>query len=237
MQFEIETMLDKRIETILFYNADEKFKAFTSSLMPTVDRTSVVGVRMPQLRKIANDIVKEFTSEEINNYLNDLPHKYYEENLLHAMIVSECKDYDEAIVLADKFLPYIDNWAVCDTFKVKVFERNKTSLWQHIEKWLTSDKTYTVRFAIVNAMRYFLDDDFSIERYEKVVGVKSDEYYVNMAIAWYISVALVKQYDVAIKTIEQKTLDRWAHNKSIQKAIESYRISDEKKKYLKSLKY
>lgn len=237
MGYVSKTMIDKRIESILFDNADEKFRAFTSSLMPTVDRNSVVGVRMPLLRKIAKDIAKEFSAKEIGDYLNALPHKYYEENLLHAMLVSECKDFDEAVKLTDKFLPYVDNWAVCDTFKVKAFERNKTLHWQYIDEWLKSDKTYTVRFGIVNAMRYFLDDDFSIKRYEKVIGVKSNEYYVNMAIAWYVSVALVKQYDVAVKTIEQKSLDRWVHNKSIQKAVESYRISADKKKYLKNFKY
>lgn len=226
-----------KIDKLLFENADAKFRDFTSSLLPTVDKNSIIGVRVPTLRKIEKKFPEMLTRAEIEEFLQNLPHKYYEENLLHTMMIARVKDFDRAIELTDKFLPYVDNWAVCDTFNPKVFAKYKDALWQNIQRWIISDKTYTVRFGIVNAMRYFLDDDFDIERFEEIVAIKRDEYYIDMAIAWYMSVALVKQYEVAKRVIEERMLDKAVHNKSIQKAIESFRVSDDKKLYLRSLKY
>ena len=224
-----------KIEKLLFENRDEKYKDFHSSLVPTINDENIIGVRIPTLRKIAKSLKKDvdFSDKE---FFGDLPHKYCEENLLHAILLSEEKNFDVAIERIEEFLPYIDNWAVCDTFAPKCFEKNKDRLWKYVEKWLGSNKTYTVRFGIVTAMRYYLDDDFSIDKFERVISVCSKEYYVNMAIAWYVSVALVKHYDEVLPYIENKTMPKWVHNKSIQKACESFRISNEKKECLKSLK-
>lgn len=228
----------EKVRKILFENRDEKYKQFHSSLMPTICSDKVVGVRMPVMRKIAKELKKDesFVRDEQERFLCELPHEYYEENVLHALLVSDDKDFGRTMQEVERFLPYIDNWAVCDTFSPKCFAKHKSELWQFVEKWLDSDLTYTVRFGIVTAMRYFSDDDFSTERFERVIGVSSNEYYVNMAIAWYVSVALVKHYDSALPYIQKRALQLWVHNKSIQKAVESFRISDDKKEYLKSLK-
>ncbi len=226
-----------KIEELLFKNADTKYRDFSASLMPTVDSDCVIGVRMPILRKIAKELPQQISKEEISRFLHALPHRYYEENLLHGMIISMCKDFEKTMCMTEEFLPYIDNWAVCDMFNPKVFAKRKQELWQYIEKWIDSDKTYTVRYGIVSAMRYFLDEDFDNQRFEKILRIRSEEYYINMALAWYVSVALVKQYDMAVKAIQERVLDRWVHNKSIQKAIESFRLSSEQKSYLKTLKY
>ena len=174
-----------------------------------------------------------------NNYLSfldELPHKFFEENQLHAFIISEIKDYDECILYLNKFLPYVDNWATCDQMSPKVFKKNHSKLLDQIKVWIKSSKTYTIRFGIGMLMQYYLDDDFKLEYLEMVSNIKSDEYYVNMMIAWYFATALAKQYDSTIKIIEGKKLDVWTHNKTIQKAIESYRITFEQKDYLRSLK-
>lgn len=227
-----------KIEKILFENRDEKYREFHSSLVPNIDGQKIIGVRMPTLRKIAKSLEKDasFSNEDKNAFLCNLPHEYYEENILHSIMLSDEKDFDIAIEKVEVFLPYIDNWALCDTFSPKCFEKSVDKLWGHIEKWLCSNKTYTVRFGIVCAMRYFLDEDFSTNKFEKVISVSSNEYYVNMAIAWYVSVALVKQYDEVLPYIENNTLPKWVRNKSIQKACESFRISNDKKEYLKTLK-
>ena len=227
-----------KIEKLLFDNRDEKYQKFHSSLVPTLESEKIIGVRMPALRKVAKELENDewFTNGGKQEFLQNLPHEYYEENVLHAILLADEKDFYRTIELTEKFLPYIDNWALCDTFSPKCFEKNVDKLWGHIEKWLCSNKTYTVRFGIVCAMRYFLDEDFSTNKFEKVISVSSNEYYVNMAIAWYVSVALVKQYDEVLPYIENKTMPRWVHNKSIQKACESLRISNDKKEYLKTLK-
>lgn len=224
-----------KIQKLLFDNADEKYLNFHSSLIPTVDKDSIIGVRVPDVRKIAKDIAKN-CPQEVQAFLNDLPHKYYDENILHVVLISDISDFDAAMKYTMQFLPYIDNWAVCDIFNPRAFKTHKAELWREIETWLNSSETYTVRFGIVMAMRYFLDEDFAEDKFDKVVDIKSDEYYVNMAIAWYMSFALIKQYDTAVKVIEENKLPTWLHNKSIQKAVESYRISDDKKQYLKSLR-
>ena len=226
------------IKKILFDSRDEKYKQFHSSLMPTIEQDKVIGVRMPSMRAIAKNLQKDesFSKEETRAFLSELPHDYYEENILHALLISNDKEFDKTINEVNRFLPYIDNWAVCDTFAPKCFACHKDELWNHVEKWLCSNETYTVRFGIVTAMRYFLDDDFSLEKFEKVISVRSDEYYVNMAIAWYVSFALIKQYQAVLPYVQKRVLPPWVHNKSIQKACESYRIPDDKKTYLKSLK-
>ena len=224
-----------KIQKLLFDNADEKYRNFHSSLIPTVDKDSIIGVRVPDVRKIAKDVAKN-CPQDVKAFLSNLPHEYYDENILHAVLISDISDFNTAMEYTEQFLPYIDNWAVCDIFNPRAFKTRKSELWQKIEIWLNSTDTYTVRFAIVCAMRHFLDKDFSIDKFEKVLGVMSDEYYINMAIAWYMSFALIKQYDVAVKVIEENKLPTWVHNKSIQKAVESYRISDDKKQYLKTLR-
>ena len=227
-----------KIEKLLFDNRDEKYQKFHSSLVPTLESEKIIGVRMPALRKVAKELEKDewFTNGGKQEFLQNLPHEYYEENVLHAILLADEKDFYRTIELTEKFLPYIDNWAVCDVFSPKCFAKHKTELWRYIEKWLCQKETYTVRFAIVTAMRHFLDDDFSIDKFEKVIAVRSDEYYVNMAISWYVSFALIKQYDKVVGYIEHEVLPVWVHNKSIQKAVESYRIPNDRKEYLKSLK-
>lgn len=228
-------MTMNKIQKLLYDNADEKYRDFHSSLIPDVDKAKIIGVRVPVVKKIAKEL-KKTNPQMVDEFLSELPHEYYDENMLHANLLCDVKDFDKAIECTEMFLPYIDNWAICDTFNPKVFAKHKSELWQKIEEWLTSSRVYTVRFGIVMAMRYFLDEDFTEDKFQRIVSIKSDEYYVNMAIAWYMSVALVKQYDVALKVLQSGELKEWVHNKSIQKAIESFRISDDKKAYLKRLK-
>ena len=226
-------MITKIITEELFKLQDKKYRDFQSKLIPNVDSDSVIGVRTPELRKLAKKLVKE---EDIGEFLNILPHKYFDENQLHAFILSERKDFDNCIEEVDKFLPFIDNWATCDQLSPKIFKKNKSILLEKIKKWIISSHTYTVRFGIGMLMQHYLGEDFDI-KYPKIVAkVKSEEYYINMMIAWYFATALAKQYDKIIPFIEGKKLDKWTHNKTIQKAIESYRITPKQKAYLKSLK-
>lgn len=220
----------KEIENELFAFQDEKYRDFSASLVPTLDKEMFIGVRNPNVRALAKKYAKD---ERVGEFLSALPHKYQEENVLHGFIISLEKDFDKAIAETERFLPYIDNWAVCDTTSPKVFEKNKPALLTYIKKWIASDEPYTVRFAIGMLMRYFLDDEFDKEQMELVVLVDSEEYYVRMMQAWYIATALAKQYDAAFEVIKEKRLPKWTHNKSIQKAVESYRITDEQKVLLK----
>ncbi len=212
---------------------DKSYRDFHSSLMPTVDKESIIGIRVPILRKFAKEYAK---STEVSGFLASLPHKYYEENNLHAFIIEKISDFDEAIKAVDEFLPYVDNWATCDMMSPKVFAKHPEKLLDKITEWILSDKTYTVRFGMGMLMRYFLDERFDVKHLELTASVKSDEYYVNMMTSWFFATALAKQYEAAVKFIEQKRLAVWTHNKAIQKAVESYRITDEQKKYLKTLK-
>lgn len=226
-----------KITQTLFENADESYKNFHQSIVPTLPKERIIGVRVPVLRKIAKQLKKDESSKSlVNEFLKELPHEYYDEDMLHAIILSDERDFSTALERTREFLSYIDNWAVCDAFCPKAFCKNKNALWQEIEKWLESEKTFTVRFGIVNAMRFFLDEDFSAEKMKKVLEVSNEDYYVRMAVAWYMSVALVKQWEVAIEVIEDKSLGAWVHNKSIQKSCESFRLSAEQKQYLKTLK-
>ncbi|MEA4932734.1 MAG: DNA alkylation repair protein [Lawsonibacter sp.] len=221
------------IQRRLFELQDPKYKDFQCKLMPTVNPETVIGVRTPELRKLAKDYSK---SPEAIIFLKILPHRYYEENNLHGFPIETIKDYDAAIAAVDAFLPYIDNWATCDLLSLKLFKKHLPELYEKIKVWLKSDKTYTVRFGIGMLMSFYLDEHFKPEMLALVAGVRSDEYYINMMIAWYFATALAKQYDETIPYIREQRLEKWTHNKAIQKAIESYRISDEFKVYLRTLK-
>ena len=212
---------------------DNEYRKLQISTIPNVDPESIIGVRTPELRKFAKEL---FKSSNYEDFINDLPHKYFDENQLHAFIISEIKDYDKCLYEFNKFLPYIDNWATCDQSTPKAFSKNKDKLINEIKKWIKSKETYTIRFGVSMLMRNFLDDDFKEEYLEMVSKIRSNEYYVNMMIAWFFATALAKKYDSTIKYIENKKLDTWVHNKTIQKAIESYRVSEEHKKYLRGLK-
>lgn len=221
------------IQKRLLELSDEKNADFSAKLTPGIDREKFLGVRIPASRKLAKEIIKE---NEHKNFLNSLPHKYYDENILHSILISEIKDYDECIKYIDEFLPYVDNWAVCDTMSPKAFKNKHERLMNEILRWVDSDQTYTIRFGLKILMAHFLDNDFKKEYLKIPAKIKSDEYYINMMIAWYFATALAKQYDDAIKVIENRRLDPWTHNKAIQKAIESYRIDKGTKDYLRLLK-
>ena len=225
--------IKSEIKVFFKENRDEKYAQFQSKLIPGVDVKNVIGIRTPALRKFAKQTIKR---EDADEFLSDLPHKYFDENQLHAFMISEIKDYAECVNRVKEFLPFVNNWATCDQMSPKVFKKHKTEILKEVKKWIKSEDTYTVRFGICELMTDFLDDDFD-EAYPKMVAnVKSDEYYINMMIAWYFATALAKQYDAIIPYIENKKLDKWTHNKTIQKAIESYRITDEQKTYLRTLK-
>ena len=212
---------------------DLKYRDLQITTIPSVASGRITGVRTPQLRALAKELSKR---EDISLFLEDLPHKLFEEDQLHAFILSGMKDAEECIRLVDKFLPYVDNWATCDQMSPKVFKKNKKLLLEYVNTWIKSDKTYVKRFAIGMLMEHFLDEDFKPSYLSKVAKIRSDEYYVNMMIAWYFATALAKQYDRTLPFIEEQKLDKWTHNKSIQKAVESYRITPEQKEYLKTLR-
>lgn len=225
--------INDEILCALFENADEKYKAFQYPLIPDIDPSDLIGVRTPVIRKLAAEFAKR---DDINDFLSSLPHKYYDENNLHSSIICRTKDLDTCLSQVESFLPYIDNWATCDMTSPKAFAKNPEALLPHIRRWIASDKTYTVRFAVISLMRYFLDDKFSPEYPDMVAAIRSEEYYIKMGVAWYFATALTKQYTKAVKYIEERRLDKWTHNKAIQKAIESRLISDERKNFLRSLK-
>ncbi len=225
--------ITEEIRKELLKTSDEKYKDFMSNLTPGVSKESVIGIKTPELRSYAKKLLKR---DDIDEFLNDLPHKYFEENQLHSFIISEIKDYDICIEKINAFLPYVDNWATCDQMTPKVFKKHKKELLPEIKKWMASKETYKIRFGIKMLMSHFLDEDFDIKYPEKISKIKSEEYYVKMMIAWYFATALSKQYDAIIPFIEEKKLEPWTHNKTIQKAIESYRITDEQKAYLRTLK-
>ena len=217
----------------LFELQDLKYRDFHSKLLPGIDKEKIIGIRTPQLRKFAKEFAK--TEEEVL-FLQELPHTYYEENNLHMMLVSWMKDYGACLKEVRRFLPYIDNWATCDLPLPKCFEKHKTELLTEIQSWIMDTHTYTIRYGIGVLMRLYLDEAFSPEFPELVAQVRSEEYYVNMMIAWYMSTALAKQWETIIPYIEQKKLPEWVHRKTIQKAVESYRITPEQKAYLKTFR-
>ena len=212
---------------------DKKYAAFQAKLTPNLTLEDFIGVRTPDLKKFAKHLYKEGDYQE---FLSDLPHKYFDENQLHAFIIAEIKDYDTCIKEVNNFLPYVNNWATCDQLSPKAFTKNKDALLKEIKSWIKSKETYTIRFAMGNLMRHFLEEDFNPKYPEMVAKVKSKEYYVNMMIAWYFATALAKQYDTILPYIKENKLDVWTHNKTIQKAVESDRITQEQKTFLKQYK-
>ena len=223
----------REISEHLFELQDTEYRDFQSKLIPTVDAKCFIGVRTPDLRKYASALAKQ---EDITVFLNSLPHKYFDENQLHAFIISGMKDYDRCIEELNRFLPYVDNWATCDQMSPKVFKKHRAELSDQISVWIESDHTYTVRFGIGMLMEHYLDEDFDPKYPAMAAAIRSEEYYINMMIAWYFATALAKQYETILPFIEERRLDAWTHNKSIQKAVESNRITAEQKAYLKTLK-
>lgn len=222
-----------QLQEKLFNLQDIEYKAFHSKLMPTVDPDAIIGIRTPVLRKFSNEFNK---TDEAKEFLKDLPHKYYEENNLHAFLLEKITDYNVLVKELNNFLPFVDNWATCDMMRPKILKNHKTELLEDIKRWLNSKDTYTIRFAVNCLMNYYLEEDFKSEYLQWVKNIESDEYYINMVRAWYFATALAKQYDETVKILENNVLDKWTHNKTIQKAIESYRITSEQKEYLRTLK-
>ena len=212
---------------------DIKYRDFNAKLIPNIDAGRIIGVRMPDIRALAKEIKDE---EYIDSFLDELPHKYQEENILHGIILSYYKDIDLLLKKLDIFLTYADNWAVTDIISPKIFKKYPDKVYEYILKWINSNEEYKIRFGVVSLLQFYLDDNYNKKILMDVKKIKYDSYYVKMAISWFYSFALIKQYDDTVKLFESKKLDKWIHNKSIQKAIESYRINDEKKNYLRSLK-
>ena len=212
---------------------DDKYKEFQAKLVPNIDPDTILGVKTPEMRQIAKEV---FNSKEKDAFLKDLPHKYYEENLVHFFIISMIKDFDECIREVETFLPYVDCWPVSDQATPRSFKKNHEKLLPYIKKWIKSKHLYTSRFGIRMLMNEFLGDEFKDEYAKLVASVKSDEYYLKMMVAWYFATALAKNYDETIKYIEERKLDDWVLKKTIQKAVESYRVTDEHKEYLKSFR-
>lgn len=225
--------MTEKIRNELISMSEAKYRDFSSALMPTVCKDRVLGIRVPALRKYAKSIAQ---SGQASAFLNSLPHEYFEENNLHAFLICNIKDYGKCIEELNRFLPYIDNWATCDSLTPECFKKHKNELLCEIEKWLRSEHEYTVRFAIRMLMVFFLDEDFCEEYLLRVSKIRSEKYYINMMIAWYFATALSKQYESAVKYLEKEKLDKWVHNKTIQKANESFRIHKEIKEYLDTLK-
>lgn len=221
------------LQQTLFSMQDLSYRDFHSKLMPTIDKETIIGIRTPQLRKFAKEFAK---SDKCEEFLNTLPHQYYEENNLHGFIIEMGKEYEMTVERIEKFLPYVDNWATCDMIRPKVFKKHLPELFVKIQEWLASDHVYTIRYGIGMLLSFYLDDAFQQEHLEMVAKIRSEEYYVNMMIAWYFATALAKQYEAALPYITEKRLDTWTHNKAIQKAIESYRITAEQKSYLRTWK-
>ena len=228
-----DKMYNSNLIKRLFELQDLKYKDFHAKLIPTIYKEKIIGIRTPTLRKFAID----FNNDDCKNeFLNTLPHHYYEENNLHAFLIEKVKDFDTAIILTDNFLPYVDNWATCDMLRPKVFAKNKENLLKYIKKWLKDKQPYTVRFGIEMLMIHFLGENFSPNFPDMISKIKSDEYYVKMMIAWYFATALATNYDAVLPYFKTGKLEKWTHNKAIQKALESYRITPEQKQELKHFK-
>ncbi len=225
--------VQKKVQRELFELQDLKYRDFHAKLIPTMEKEKIIGVRTPALRGFAKKFGK---TEESKLFIKKLPHQYYEENNLHGLLIEQIKDYDECLVELKRFLPYIDNWATCDLLALRLVKKHLDVFIKEIYKFMESEHTYIIRFGISMLMKYYLEDEFNIEYPDKVADIRSEEYYVNMMRAWYFATALAKQYEQIIPFVEKKRLDVWTHNKTIQKAIESYRITDEQKTYLRTLK-
>lgn len=223
-------LLHTDIRSELLLMGEKEYKDFHSRLMPTIDKSKIIGIRIPVLRNYAKFLT------DYDDFLNDLPHKYYEENNLHAFLIERERDFDKCIEKLEHFLPYVDNWATCDSMKPKVLKKNCEKLLEHVKRWIQSNEIYTIRYGINMLMSFFLDDKFHDTHLKIVADIDSQEYYVNMMRAWYFATALAKQNEKTLPILENYVLDVWTHNKTIQKAIESYRISKAQKEYLKTLK-
>ena len=221
------------LQTALFELQDLTYRDFHSRLMPGIDKDTVIGIRTPVLRKFSKEFAKTAAAE---TFLQELPHQYYEENNLHMMLLAGMKDYEKCVCEVERFLPCINNWATCDSPAPKCFAKHKEELLPKIRTWMASDHTYTIRYGIEMLMNLYLEEDFKPEYPMLVAAVQSEEYYVNMMIAWYLETALAKQWEAAIPYLEKRVLSDWVHRKTIQKAVESYRITPEQKVYLKSLR-
>lgn len=226
---------DRYLKERLFVLQDETYKQFHSKLMPTVDPKTIIGIRTPLMRKLAKELKKDTEFDE-TAFMHRLPHDYYEENNLHGFLLEMEKDYDVLIEQLDAFLPYVDNWATCDLMSPKIFQNHPDGFLEKIKEWMGSDQTYTIRFGIEMLMRYYLDEAFKPEFLLWVAKIRSKEYYVNMMIAWFFATALAKRYDQTLPILLEERLDSRTHNKTIQKAVESYRITDEQKEYLRTLR-
>ncbi len=221
------------IKQRLYEMRDENYRDFQSRLIPTINKETIIGVRTPELRTFAKELYKD---PDVGVFLGSLPHESFDENQLHAFIISLGKDFPAAVSAVEKFLPYVDNWATCDQLSPKIFAKHKTELLTYIRNWLKCNHTYTVRFAVGMLMQHYLDEDFSEEYPRLVSEISSEEYYINMMTAWYFATAFAKQFDAVIPYFENRVLDKWTHNKAIVKATESRRITPEQKTYLKSLR-
>ena len=226
-------MTPTEIRDELFRMRDETYRVFQARLIPTMNPEAMIGVRTPALRSLARQI---YRAGDYAAFLNDLPHRYFDENQLHAFLLSEMRDFGECIDGVCRFLPFVDNWATCDQLSPKVFKRHRPELLAYVRQWLNSGETYAVRFATGMLMAHYLDEDFDREYLRMVSQVPTEAYYVSMMVAWYFATALAKQYDAALPYIQECRLDPWTHNKAIQKSLESYRISDDRKAYLRGLK-
>ena len=226
----------QKIKNDLLLMQDKTYKDFHSKLMPTINPDSIIGIRVPVLRDYAKKLFKENSIESLNSFLKNLPHEFYEENNIHAFIIEKINNFDECIFYLEDFLPYIDNWATCDMLNPKIFKNNCEKLLEKIYQWINSDSVYTVRFAIGMLMRYFLDEKFETKYLDLVASINSEEYYINMMRAWFFATALAKQYEQTFPYIKNYSLDKWTHNKTIQKAKESFRISKVQKEELKKFR-
>ncbi len=223
-------IVTESIRKTLLSMADEKYRDFSSKLMPNVKKERVIGIRIPHLRKFSKEL------ENYGEFLKDLPHKYFEEDNLHAFLIEREKDFEKCIKLLDEFLPYVNNWATCDSMKPKVLKKHPEKLLIHVKRWINSKDMYATRYAINLLMSFYLDENFDKKFLLAVASVKSEEYYINMMRAWYFATALAKQYDETLPYIENNILDVWTHNKTIQKSVESHRISEDKKEFLKRMR-
>lgn len=221
------------LQKTLFTLQDQEYARFQAKLVPNIPPETVIGIRIPVLRKFAKEYGKD---PESISFMRQLPHKYYEENLLHMLLLAQGKDFDLCLGETERFLPYIDNWAVCDCAPSRIFAKHKEQLIEHVKKWIGTEACYVCRYGIGMLMRFYLDEDFKEEYLKIAAAVRSGEYYVNMGIAWYFATALAKQWGTTIVYLEEQRLDLWTHNKTIQKAIESYRITEEQKQYLRILR-
>lgn len=221
------------VQKRLFEMQDAEYRDFHAKLVPTMEKTKFIGIRTPMLRKFAKKFGK---TEESEIFLQVLPHQYYEENNLHGLLIEQIRDYDKCLEELERFLPFIDNWATCDLLALHMMKKHRDIFIREVFRWIELDQPYTIRFGISMLMRHYLDEEFKTEYPEKVATIRSEEYYVNMMRAWYFATALAKQYENVLPFLEKRQMDVWTHNKTIQKAIESYRITSEQKEYLRTLR-